>query len=75
MHIESLSDKIMASLSYIMFLYYILIVLIKIVFPVHLKHSSLGPSADAKPVSYDLVLAMPWQCVLALYVCDRISMV
>jgi hypothetical protein len=33
--------------------------LIKILFSINLKHSSFGPSADANPVSNELVHAMP----------------
>ncbi len=36
---------------------------------VHLKHGSFLPFADVKPVSNDLVHAMPRQCMLALPNC------
>ncbi len=35
----------------------------------HLKHSSFLPFADVKPVTNNLVHAMPWQCMLALPIC------
>jgi hypothetical protein len=41
----------------------------KILFAVHLKHSSFCPSAGVKPVVNDLVHAMPWQCMFALSMC------
>jgi hypothetical protein len=34
-----------------------------------LKHSCFRPSADVKPMPNDLVRAMPWQCMFALYMC------
>ncbi len=36
----------------------------KILFAVHLKHSSIWPSADAKPMLNDLVHAMPRQYII-----------
>ncbi len=45
-----------------------IIVLIKILFAVHLKHYKFGPLADVKPTSNDLVHAMLWQCMFALFV-------
>ncbi len=38
----------------------------KILFIVQLKHSSFRPSADPKPMSNNLVHAMPQQCMFAL---------
>jgi len=35
------------------------------IFSVHLKHYSFWPSADVKPMSHDLVYAMPWQHMFA----------
>jgi hypothetical protein len=51
-------------------------VLVKILFDVHLKHSSFLPSADIKPISNDLVHAVPLavhDCSLSLcvYYCLR----
>jgi hypothetical protein len=43
-------------------------VLAEVLFAVHLKHSSFRPSPDAKPMSKDLVHAVPWQRMYALYV-------
>ncbi len=40
---------------------------IKVLYCVHLKLSSFGPSADAKPMSNDLVFAMLGQCMFVLY--------
>ncbi len=42
-------------------------VLIQIFFSVQWKQSSFWPLADVKPMSKDLVHAMPWQCIFALY--------
>jgi hypothetical protein len=42
---------------------------------IHLKHTSFYPSAEVKPISIDLVHAIPWQCRFALYVYNKISMV
>ncbi len=42
---------------------------IKILFGVLLKHSSLWPAADVKPVLNNIVHAAPWQCMFALYMC------
>ncbi len=39
----------------------------KISFAVHAKHSSFQPSADVKPMSNDLVRAMPCSCMFLLY--------
>jgi hypothetical protein len=39
-------------------------VLIKILFVVHLKHSSFCPSADVKPMSNDIFDAVPWLALL-----------
>jgi hypothetical protein len=44
------------------------IVLKVILFAVHIKHTSFLPSAVVKPMSNDLVHAMHWQCLFALYV-------
>jgi hypothetical protein len=41
----------------------------KTLFGVDLKQSSSWPSADVKPSSYNLVHAMPWQCMYALTMC------
>jgi hypothetical protein len=43
--------------------------LVKILFAVHLKHSSTWSSPDVKPMSNDLMHAMPWQCMFALSMC------
>ena len=40
----------------------------KILFAVHLKHSSFQPSADDKPMLNDLAHAMPRLCMFALSV-------
>ncbi len=48
--------------------------LIKILFAVHLKRSSLCPSADVKPTSNDLAHAMPRQrnfCSLCVFHRDK----
>ena len=50
--------------------YNIFIVLIKILFAVHLKHSRFWPSADVKPMSNELANAKPRQCIFALSVCS-----
>jgi hypothetical protein len=44
----------------------IFIVLLKILFVVHLKHSSFCPPPDAKPIQNDIPHAMPRQCMSAL---------
>jgi hypothetical protein len=41
----------------------------KILFSLHLKHSSFWPSAGVKHMSNDLVNAMPWQGMSALSMC------
>ncbi len=41
----------------------------KILFAVHLKHSSFWPSADVKHASNDVVHEATWQCMFALSVC------
>jgi hypothetical protein len=51
-----------------------LIVLLKISFPIHLKHSSFWSSADAKPMSNDRVQALPWHPILSLYVYTCVSL-
>jgi hypothetical protein len=46
----------------------------KILFANHLKHSSFGPLADAKPISNVLVHALPSQFLFALSMCTLISL-
>jgi hypothetical protein len=41
----------------------------KILFAIHIKHPSFWPLADHKPIKNDLVNAMPWQSMLAIYMC------
>jgi len=41
----------------------------KALFAVDLKHPSFLPSADFKPASINLVLVMPWQCMLDISMC------
>jgi hypothetical protein len=40
----------------------------------YLKHSSFWPSADVNPMSNELVHALHWQCMFALYEYTTISM-
>jgi hypothetical protein len=47
----------------------IFIVFIKILFSVHLKHSSVWLSADVNPMSNDLVHAMPLQSMYVHSMC------
>ncbi len=43
--------------------------LIKILFALHLKYSSIWASGDVKHAYNNLVHAMPQQCMFALYMC------
>ena len=46
----------------------------KILFAVHLKHSSVVPAADPTPVSNYLAHAMPRVCMFALSMCILLSL-
>jgi hypothetical protein len=48
--------------------YEFFITLIKVLFIVHIKHCVFQPSANVKPMSNDLVLSMPRQCMFAHYI-------
>ncbi len=50
-------------------LQYIFMVLVKILVAVNVKHSSFWASDDDKPMSKDLMHAVPRQCLFALSVC------
>jgi len=48
--------------------YYTFILLVEILFGAYLKHSSFWPLANVKPISEDLVQAMPLLCMFALLI-------